>query len=65
MSIGTQVQILWLFIDFSVLAVWAVTTELTAAMADKGGLKKIFFQNYLLKWICREVKKIQEVWFSE
>ena len=49
MSIGTQVQILWQFIDFSVLAVWAVTTEQTAAMADMGGLKKFFFQNYLLK----------------
>ena len=23
------------------------------------------FQKYLLKWICREVKKFQEVWFSE
>ena len=65
MSIGPQVQILWLFFDFSILAVWAVTTEQTAAMADMGGLKKIFFQNYLLKWICREVKKFQEVWFSE
>ena len=65
MSIGTQVQILWLFIDFSTLAVWAVTTEQTAATADMGGLKKFFFQNYLLKWICGEVKKFQEVWFSE
>ena len=48
MSIETQVQILWLFIDFSTLAAWAVTTEQTAAMADMGALK-IFFQNYLLK----------------
>ena len=49
MSIGTQVQILWLFIDFSVLAVWAVTTELTAAMADKGGLKKNFFSELFVE----------------
>ena len=49
MSVGTEVQILWLFIDFSVLAVWAVTAEQTAAMADMGGLKKFFFQHYMLK----------------
>ena len=47
MSIGAPVQILWLFIGFVSFAVWAVTTEKTATMADVGGFGNFFSELFV------------------
>ena len=57
MSIGTSVQIHGYFIDVAILAIWAVITDQTAAMADEGEEELTNIAKYVAKLNTKLGKK--------